>query len=259
MERRDFLIGMLALAGGSATRPLFAHPGRFQAVESGATLLLMTSMASRGSRAFARGLPVDLATSSGRMARFWSVEGAVERFGERLGRADRLQLERNLSFFADHFAEIFDWDDARHFCSYWNHEVALNLVEARGHLESCGACRRARRILVQGTDLGLIPFMVADEVTVIAGPQGADPKKPLRLPEIPRSMRSALAGKELRMKVCVDHRGVASVTRVDSPNISDFVVRRAVNEVESTPWVAAANRIGRPTEDTVSVVFRWQS
>ena len=259
MERREFLIGMLALAGSAAARPSLAHHGRFNVVESGAYLLHSTRVASRGCRAFARGLSVSLASTSGRQPRLWSVEGAVESFGDRLHSADKRQLERNLSFFADHFDEILDGDEAEHFSSYWNHGISISLSEARAHLESCGVCRRAQRVLLRETDLEWIPFLVTEEVTVIAGPQGADPKKRLRLPEVPYALRPALAGKELRMQVSVDRYGIASVTRVDSPDISDFVVRRAVHQIETTPWAAAANRIGRPVDDTVSIVFRWQS
>ena len=259
MDRREFVIGMLTLAGGAACRPLFAHHGHYNVVESGSHLLLSVRIASRGSRAFAHGLPLEVTASAGLKPRFLSIESVVDRFGDRLSGSDRRQLERNLSFFADHFHEILDRDEARHFCSHWSHRTSHGPFEARAHLESCGACRQAWRVLIRSTRIDPVPLMIREEVTVVAGPQGADPKQRLHLPRLPDSMRPALAGKELRMRVCVDRHGVASVTRVESPDISDYVIRRAVRQIESTPWIAAAASSGRPVDDTVSVVFRWRS
>ncbi len=259
MDRREFLIGLLTLAGGVATRPLFAHPGRFHAVESGSYLLLMTQFASRESAIFAQGLSTDQRFGSGMLPRLWSIDAATRSFGNRLSSSDRRQLERNLSFFADHFEEVLDDAAAEHFCAFWNHQVSHRLFEARGHVESCGPCRRALGVLIQGSDLEMIPFLVGEEVTVIAGPLGVGPRRRLQLPQVPDSLRASLAGKELKMRVRVDRHGVASVTRVDSPDISDFVVRRAVHQVESTPWAAAARVSNRSTDDSVSVVFRWES
>jgi len=259
MHRREFLIGLLALGGGVATRPLFAHPGRFHAVESGSYLLLMTQYASRESPAFAQGLSADQRFGSGMLPRLWSIDAATRSFGNRLSSSDRRQLERNLSFFADHFEEVLDRDDAEHFCAFWNHQVSHRLFEARGHVEACGSCRRVLEILIQGSDLEMIPFLVGEVVTVIAGPLGAGPKRRLQLPRVPDSLRPSLAGKELKMRVSVDRNGVASVTGVDSPDISEFVVRRAVYQVESTPWAAATRASNRSVDDSVSVVFRWES
>ncbi len=94
---------------------------------------------------------------------------------------------------------------------------------------------------------------------MVAGPQGPDPRRPLRLPEVPRGLRSSLDGKDLRLRVCVDRYGVASVAKVESRGISDFVVQRAVAQIESTPWTAASRPSGRTVDETVRVIFRWRS
>ncbi len=262
MDRRELLIGALALAGGAISKPLLAHHRLLDATDSGARLLLSNRVASRGSHAYVRGLSVAVLAPAVSFhqatgARFGSVDAAVRSLGAWVSQADRRRLARNLVYLAGHIEEELGWQGARHFCSHWHHH--RDVFEARDHLDSCRACRQSWKILIRGTEVTWIPLVITEEVTVIARPQGADPRRRLRLPEVPGSFRPALEGKELRMKVCVDRHGVASVTRVEGPDISDFVVRRAVEQVENTPWLAAASASGRPHSDTVQVVFRWQS
>ena len=258
MDRREFLIGALTLAGGAASQPLFAHHRLLGVADSGARLLLATRAASRGSRAYTRGLSVEVSVRAPSPSRFGSVDAAVRGLGDCLSPSDRRQLARNLANLTEHLEQELSWQGARHFCSHWHHDHS-SVMAARAHLESCRACRSSWKILIRGTDVDLIPLVIMEQVTVIAGPQGADPKRRLHLPEVPDAFRPALAGKELRMKVCVDRHGVASVARVEGPGISSFVVRRAVEQVENTPWIAAASPAGWPMNDTVRVVFRWQS
>lgn len=256
MDRRELLIGALALAGGTVAKPLLAHHRLLGAADSAARLLLANRVASRGSRAHARGLTVDVSIQFHRVESRGSADGVLHVLGAGLSPADRRQLARNLEYLAEHLEDELGWQGARHFCSHWQHRQPV--FEAREHLEECRACRHSWKILVRGTGITWIPLVITEEVTVLARPRGADPQRELHLPELPSSFRPALAGKELRMKVCVDRRGVASVTRVDGSGISDFVVRRAVEEVECTPWTAASAG-GHPKNDTVRVVFRWQS
>ena len=256
MDRRELLIGALALAGGAVSKPLRAHHRLLRASDSGARLLISNRVASRSSHAYARGLTVGVSIQLAH-AQSHGDDALLRVLGAGLSPADRRQLARNLEYLAEHLEDELGWQGARHVCSHWQHSRAV--FEARAHLDTCRSCSQTWRILVRGTEITFIPLIITDEVTVLARPQGADPKRELHLPELPSSFRPALAGKELRMKVCVDRRGVASVTRVDGAGISDFVVRRAVEQVEGTPWAAASNAGGRPREDTVQVVFRWES
>lgn len=257
MDRREFLTGVLALAGGAAAPPLLAHHRGHDAVESGARLLLAVRVGSRGSRELARGLRVGVTVARPRR-RFLSIEAAVESLGPAVSRADRRRLERNLSYLADYLDEVLGRREAHHFCSHWHHGPG-DVFEARAHLSSCGACRGAWKVLIRGTGLDLIPFVYEETVTVVAGPEGPSPRSPLRLPEVPKALRPALDGKDLRLRVNVDRYGVASVTRVESRGISDFVVERAVAQIERTPWTAATRRSGRTVDEDVRVIFRWRS
>ena len=257
MDRREFLVGALALVGGVATKPLLAHHRLLGATDSCARLMLFNRVASRGSRAYSHGFAVEVSLQALTARHFGTVEAAVDGLGIVLSPEDRRRLGRNLAYLSAHLEEELGWQGARHLCSHWQHDYGV--FEARDHLESCRPCRRSWQILIHGTEVDWIPLVVREEVTVFAGPQGADPKSRLHLPEVPNSFRPGLAGKELRMKVCVDRHGVASVTRVDGHDISDFVVRRAVEQVETTPWLAAGRPDGLSVDDTVRVVFRWQS
>lgn len=259
MDRRQFLGCLMTLAGGAAAPPLLAHHRRDDPVESGARMLLSARVASRGSRTFARGLSVDVAVVAPSRSHFGSIAAAVASFGHDLDRYDRRRLERNLAYLEERLDRLLDRHEARHFCSHWHHHSGGTVLEVRAHVESCGACRAAWKVLVHGTRLEPIPFVYEDAVTVVAAPQGPGPRRPLRLPEVPQALRASLDGKDLRLRVCVDRYGVASVTRVESRGISDFVVERAVAQIERTPWTAATRRSGRTVDEDVRVIFRWRS
>ncbi len=257
MDRREFLIGMMTLAGGASAGPMAAHYRGYDAVGSSARMLLSARIASRGSHAFTRGVTVDVSFVA-LLPRHPSVEAAADSFGSFLNRNDQRRLERNLSYLADHLDELLGSDETRHVCSQWHHQQHHDFVEARAHIEKCKACRKTWKIAIHGTDIELIPLAYSEEVIVVAGPHGPNPKDRLHLPEVPRALRPALAGKEMRVRVRVNEYGVASVEDVWSPGISDFVVKRAVAEIESTPWAAATSH-GRAVDENIRVIFRWQT
>lgn len=257
MDRREFLTGIMTLAGGAAAGPLAAHYHGYDTIGSSARMLLSARVASRGSRAFTRGITADIAADI-ILPRHPSVEAAVFSFGGHLSRHDRQRLERNLSYFADYIAELLDRDEVGYFCSHWHHRRHHDLFEARAHIEKCGVSRKAWKVITHDTDIELIPFVYSDQVTVLAGPKGPQPKSQLRLPEIPNTLRPALSGKEMRVRVRINEYGIASVEEVWSPGISDFVVERAVAQIERTPW-AAATAHGHAIDENIRVIFRWET
>ncbi len=257
MDRREFLIGMMTLAGGATAGPLLAHYRGYDTVGSSARMLFSARIASRGSHAFAHGVTVDVSFDT-LLPRHPSVEAAVDSLGGFLSRIDQKRLERNLSYLADHIDELLGADEVRHVCSHWHHQQHHDFFAARAHIEKCKPCRKTWKIAIHDTDIELIPFAYSDEVTVLAGPQGPNPKDRIRLPDVPTGLRPALAGKEMRVQVRVNEYGVASVEDVWSPGISDFVVKRAVEQIESTPWAAATSH-GRAVDENIRVIFRWQT
>jgi hypothetical protein len=190
-----------------------------------------------------------------------------------LVQGDRRRLRANLWELIDKVSDVMDMNDALHFVSQWADDNDWTVLETRLHIGECPACNRAYVTLTRGTTIEVVPIVedpgstrdrrrpayetFSEEVTVLAEIPGLDPKRRLRLPQVPTSLRASVSGKEITVHARVDRQGQASIVSVDSAGISSFIVARAEDMVVNTPWEPARDRAGRPINGLVRVIFRW--
>jgi hypothetical protein len=68
-----------------------------------------------------------------------------------------------------------------------------------------------------------------------------------------------LAGKEISLRVHIDPKGRATAKLLDAPpEVTPFILKRTVEQIEEVLWIAALDENGRPVEDDAKVVFRWR-
>ena len=259
MDRRVFVLGLLAAAGSAAAPPALAH-SRHRSTDCGLHLLHSARLALKRSRRFVRGLSIEVAASpaiavhkySRRPSRHDPLVELVSSLEISVGSHAHRRLERNIRRFEERWAESLDRHERSHFHDHWQHD-RWTTFETREHLEDCKACRRSLHLLIHDTELDLIPVLFEDEVTVVAPSAGPQPQRPLHLPKIPDGMRSALRGKSLVLRAEIDRHGRAEVVGVRGRGFSDFVVQRAVDMVERQAW----NPSRRGCAEDVRIRFQW--
>ena len=93
------------------------------------------------------------------------------------------------------------------------------------------------------------------EIDVLA--QQAKPRRPLRLPDLPSNMLPLLSGKEIRVRVIVDRFGPAQASLVDTPDVSPYIIRRIVHDIEGQHWIRLGHNATTSQDIKLHVVYRW--
>lgn len=91
-------------------------------------------------------------------------------------------------------------------------------------------------------------------------PHGARPRGSLSYPPVPAdALRSRLSSEEISCQVDVGVDGVAVADcGGNAPDLPEFLLARAKEILEATPWQPAIDDSGKPCSDRVTVVFRWK-